>query len=154
MALRKIRYSDDDILKKTARPVKDFDKKLHDLLDDMLETMTSLEGVGLAAPQVGMLKRVALIDVGDGPIELINPVIIETNGEQEKAEGCLSLPKQKGIVKRPMFTKVKALDRFGNEFEVEGEELLSVALNHEIDHLDGVLYTDRVIRMCDEDEYD
>jgi len=154
MALRQIRYECDEILRKKAKPVKKFDDKLCELLDDMRETMAKNNGVGLAATQVGMLKRAVVIDVGDGGgvIELVNPVISETEGEQERPEGCLSLPGKRGIVKRPVKTKVTAFNRSGEQFEITGEALLSVALNHEIDHLDGVLYVDKVIRMCDPDE--
>ena len=146
MAIRIIRESDDEILRKKCKPVKVFDGKLHTLLDDMAETMRVYNGVGLAAPQVGMLKRAVVIDIGEGIVELINPVIVETSGEQTGSEGCLSVPGKAGDVTRPNFVKVKALDRNGNEFEVEGEELMARALCHELDHLEGILYTD----LCDE----
>ena len=146
MAIRIIRQSDDEILRKKCTPVKAFDEKLHTLLDDMAETMYSYNGVGLAAPQVGMLKRAVVIDIGDGILELINPQIIETSGEQTGSEGCLSVPGKAGDVTRPNYVKVRAFDRNGNEYEAEGEELMARALCHELDHLDGILYTD----LCDE----
>ncbi len=121
-----------------------FDEKLHMVLDDMKDTMYKADGVGLAAPQVGLLRRFCIIDVGDGLIELINPVIIETSGSQVGNEGCLSLPGEYAEVERPMYVKVRAQDRFGNNIVVEGEELKARALCHEIDHLDGILYIDRV----------
>ena len=146
MAIRIIRESEDEILRKKCKPIKVFDEKLHTLLDDMAETMRAHNGVGLAAPQVGMLKRAVVIDIGDGIVELINPEIIETSGEQTGSEGCLSVPGKAGDVTRPNFVKVRAFDRNGNEYEVEGEELMARALCHELDHLDGILYTD----LCDE----
>ncbi|MBQ8941752.1 MAG: peptide deformylase [Firmicutes bacterium] len=146
MAIRIVREYDEEILRKKCKPVKAFDEKLHVLLDDMAETMYSYNGVGLAAPQVGMLKRAVVIDIGDGILELINPEIIETSGEQTGSEGCLSVPGKAGDVTRPNYVKVRAFDRNGNEYEVEGEELMARALCHEIDHLDGILYTD----LCDE----
>ena len=144
MAIRQIRKSGDEILKKRCKEVKIFDEKLGILLDDMYETMTKAEGVGLAAPQVGILKRVVVIDVGSGRIELINPEIIETDGEQDGAEGCLSFPGLYGTVKRPNYVKVKAQDRTGKSFIAEGEELLARAFCHECDHLDGHVFTELV----------
>lgn len=144
MAIRQIRKSGDEILNKRCKEVKIFDEKLGILLDDMYETMTKAEGVGLAAPQVGILKRVVVIDVGSGRIELINPEIIETDGEQEGAEGCLSFPGLYGTVKRPNYVKVKAQDRTGKSFIAEGEELLARAFCHECDHLDGHVFTELV----------
>lgn len=146
MAIRIIRESDDEILRKKCKPVKAFNEKLHILLDDMAETMRANNGVGLAAPQVGMLKRAVVIDIGDGLLELINPEIIETSGEQTGSEGCLSVPGKAGDVTRPNYVKARAFDRNGVEYVVEGEELMARALCHEIDHLDGILYTD----LCDE----
>ncbi len=146
MAIRIIRESDDEILRKKCKPVKAFDEKLHTLLDDMAETMRVYNGVGLAAPQVGMLKRAVVIYIGNGLLELINPEIIETSGEQTGSEGCLSVPGKAGDVTRPNYVKVRAFDRNGNEYEAEGEELMARALCHELDHLDGILYTD----LCDE----
>ena len=150
MALRNIVKDGDPILKKKCRPVEKFDRKLHDLLDDMAETMHHANGVGLAAPQVGMLRRVAVIDISkeqNDIIELVNPKIIAFSGEQEGNEGCLSFPGQWGIVKRPDYVKVKAQDRFGEEIIVEGKELLARALCHEIDHLNGVVFKQVAERM-------
>ena len=144
MALRKMRYRDDEVLYKKCKEVKNFDKKLEILLDDMYETMQKAEGVGLAAPQVGILKRVAVIDIGEERIDLVNPQIIETSGEQEGTEGCLSFPKLYGVVKRPNKVKVRAQDRNGNWFEKEGTELLARAFCHECDHLDGHVFTELV----------
>lgn len=149
MALREIRKDGDEILSKKCKEVKVFDRKLHILLDDMYETMTKANGVGLAAPQVGILKRVAVIDVGEGRIELINPQIIETSGTQIDNEGCLSFPGLFGEVERPDYVKIKALDRNGKEFEIEGKELLARAMCHECDHLDGVVFKEHVIRYVE-----
>ncbi len=146
MAVRNIVEKGDPILRKISRSVLNFDEKLATLIDDMIETMHNADGVGLAAPQVGILRRICVIDVGDGPIELVNPVIIKEEGEQVGSEGCLSVPGQSGIVKRPMKVTVKAQDRKGNTFEISGEELLARAFCHEIDHLNGILYVDKVIR--------
>ena len=144
MAIRQIRMRDDEILRKRCKEVTKFDEKLGILLDDMYETMTKADGVGLAAPQVGILKRVVVIDVGNGRIELINPEIIETEGEQDGAEGCLSFPGLFGNVKRPYKVKVKAQDRNGRKFIAEGEELLARAFCQECDHLDGHVFTELV----------
>lgn len=144
MAKRNIVKIGDDVLRKTCRTQLNFDEKLHQILDDMAETMYAAEGVGLAAPQVGILRRYCIIDVGEGKIELINPVIIEKSGEQVGSEGCLSIPDRYEQVKRPMYVKVRAQDRNGENFTVEGEGLKARALCHEIDHLDGVLYIDHV----------
>ena len=149
MAIREIRLHGDDILSKVCKPVVKFDKKLHILLDDMYETMQAQEGVGLAAPQVGIIKRAVVIDVGDGVIELINPEIIETSGTQNGPEGCLSVPGVYGEVERPMHVKAKAQDRDGNWFEIEGDELLARAICHECEHLDGKLFTARVTKYLD-----
>jgi peptide deformylase len=151
MAVRNIVKEGDEILTKVCRPVEKFDDKLGVLLDDMYETMKD-DGVGLAAPQVGILRRAVVIDVGEGRIELLNPVIIEQSGKQEGAEGCLSCPGQYGIVVRPMHVKVKAQDRKGKFFEVEGEDLLARAFCHEIDHLDGIMFKSRATRMLDNSE--
>ncbi|MBE5967471.1 MAG: peptide deformylase [Lachnospiraceae bacterium] len=148
MAIRNIREIGDKVLYKTSKEVKEVDKKLLVLIDDMLETMYEAEGVGLAAPQVGILKRVVVIDVteeGNSPLILINPVIVETEGEQTGDEGCLSVPGKVGTVTRPNYVKVKAYNKNMKEFTVEGTELLARALNHEIDHLDGKLYVDMAI---------
>ena len=145
MALREIRhYERDEVLRKKARPVERIDDRILTLLDDMAETMYNAEGVGLAAPQVGILRRVVVIDVGEGVIELINPEIIEQEGEQVGPEGCLSIPGLSGIVKRPARVVVSALNRHGERIEIEGTDLLARALCHEIDHLDGILYVDKV----------
>ncbi len=152
MAYREILTDDNPRLRKTSRPVEKFDKRLHDLLDDMLETMIRANGVGLAAPQVGVLRRVAIVDVGEGHIELVNPRILKHEGEQEGQEGCLSCPEQWGMVSRPALVEVEAKDRDGNPFIITGEGLLSVALCHEIDHLDGILFKDKAVRMLDPEE--
>lgn len=152
MAIRNVVKEGDDVLRKKGRPVIEFNERLHILLDDMAETMYATNGVGLAANQVGILRRVVVIDVGEGLIELINPEIIESKGSQQEVEGCLSCPGEYGITKRPMYVKVKALDRNGKEKIYEGEGLLARCLCHEIDHLDGILYKDVVIRMLDPDE--
>lgn len=147
MAIRKIREIGDDILTKVSREVKKVDQRLQVLIDDMLDTMYNAEGVGLAAPQIGVLKRVVVIDVSeerDNPIILINPEIIETEGCQIGDEGCLSIPGKVGTVERPNYVKVKAYDRDMKEFIIEGTELLARALCHEIDHLDGILYSEKV----------
>lgn len=155
MALRTLRYSYDDILKKKSKPVKEVNDHIRELLNDMLETLRDHNGLGLAAPQVGILRRVVVIDVEDQVLELINPEIIEQEGAQIRSEGCLSIPGKSGDVERPEYVKVKALDRNGDEIVLEGRELLAVAFCHEIDHLDGVLYTDKAISVTDnEDEAD
>ena len=149
MAIREIREKGDEILYRKCKAVVKFDEKLHILLDDMYETMQSRDGVGLAAPQVGILKRAVVIDVGDGKIELINPEIVEESGEQTGSEGCLSVPGVFGEVTRPNVVTVKAQDRDGKWFKITGKELLARAFCHEIEHLDGKLFLDRVIRFID-----
>ncbi len=146
MALREIVRFGEDVLRKKCREVTNFDEKLGILLDDMTETLLSADGVGLAAPQVGLLRRAVVIDIrdGKGTIELVNPVIIEQSGIQSGNEGCLSAPGEWCEVERPMKVKVKAFDRHGNEFVVKGEGLLARAICHECDHLEGILFTDRV----------
>ena len=144
MAIRNIVTLGDDVLRKVCRTQLTFDSKLHTILDDMKETMYKAEGVGLAAPQIGILRRFCVIDVGDGIIELINPVITETVGKQTGNEGCLSLPGRSANVTRPMTVTVRAQNRFGENFTITGEGLLARALCHEIDHLDGILYIDKV----------
>lgn len=146
MAIRNIVKEGDPVLRKTARSVLNFDERLAQLLDDMSDTMYKADGCGLAAPQVGILRRVCVVDIGDGLIELINPVITEENGVQEESEGCLSIPGEYGITRRPMNVTVRAQDRNGKTFTVKGEGLKARALCHEIDHLDGILYIDKVIR--------
>ncbi len=152
MAIRQIVKEGDDVLTKKCREVVKFDDRLFTLLDDMKETLELAQGVGLAAPQVGILRRVVIIDVGEGPIELINPVIIDKSGVQEGLEGCLSCPGEWGITKRPMNVTVKAQDRHGKEFTMSGEGLLAKAFCHELDHLDGIIYKQIAIRMVSPDE--
>ena len=152
MALRKIVTVGDPILTKVCRPVTRFDQKLAILIEDMIETMHNANGVGLAGPQVGMLRRVFVIDVGDGILEFINPEILETAGEQNGAEGCLSFPGEYGLVERPNYVKVRAQNRSGEWFEMEGEALFARAVCHENDHLDGVVFKDRMSRLLREDE--
>ena len=146
MALRQIVKIGEPVLRKKSKVVKEINDRIIELLDDMADTMYEADGVGLAAPQVGILKRVVVIDIGDGLIELINPEIIETSGEQIGEEGCLSVIGESGIVRRPNVVKVRAYNRFGETVEIEGEELLARAFCHEIDHLDGILYIDKVIK--------
>ena len=155
MGLRKILTDKDPALHKVCKPVTAFDEKLHKLLDDMNETLIDSGGVGLAAPQVGILRRIFLVDVGlDGNeiIEFINPEILETDGEQEGPEGCLSVPGKYGLVKRPYYVKVRAQDRYGDWFEAEGEELIGRCFCHENDHLDGIVYTQVMDRFLTEEE--
>lgn len=152
MALRNIVKEGDEVLTKKCRPVEKFDDRLASLLDDMYETMMAGNGVGLAAPQVGMLRRVFVIDIGEGKLEFVNPEIIKTSGRQETGEGCLSCPGEYGITVRPRFVTVKAQDRNGKEFTMEASDLLAKAICHENDHLDGILFKAHVIRMLDEDE--
>lgn len=147
MAIRQIVKEGDPVLTKKCRPVEKFDDRLAQLLDDMAETLHLANGVGLAAPQVGILRRAVIVDVGEGVIELINPKIIAFSGEQESLEGCLSCPGEWGITRRPDYVKVKAQDRNGNEFTVDGRELLAKAFCHELDHLDGIIYKQKAIRM-------
>ena len=159
MALRTIRTEGDSVLTKKCRPVEEMTPRLRELVEDMLDTMYENNGVGLAAPQVGILKRIVVIDVGEGPLVLINPEIIETSGEQTGDEGCLSVPGMSGQVTRPNYVKVKALTEDMEEVEYEGEELLARAFCHEIDHLDGKLYTELVEgelhrTTYDEDDYE
>lgn len=147
MAIRNIREIGDSVLTKVSREVKQVDKRLRVLIDDMLDTLYDAEGVGLAAPQIGVLKRLVVIDISEGskdPIILINPEIIESDGSQIGDEGCLSVPGKVGTVDRPNYVKVKAYDRYMKEFTIEGTELLARALCHEIDHLNGILYVERV----------
>ncbi|WOO36494.1 peptide deformylase [Anaerocolumna sp. AGMB13020] len=148
MAIRNIRKIGDSILNKRAKEITEMTPKIKTLIQDMLDTMYDAYGVGLAAPQVGILKRLIVIDVsedGDSPIILINPEILETDGEQVGEEGCLSVPGKSGVVKRPNYAKVKAFNENMEEVVVEGTELLARALCHEIDHLNGELYVDKVI---------
>lgn len=144
MALRNIRTEGDPVLRKTCKEVRECDERTRQLIDDMLETMYNADGVGLAAPQVGILKRIVVIDVGEGPVVMINPVILETKGSQTGQEGCLSVPGKAGIVTRPAYVKAKAYDENMKEYVVEGEELFARAICHELAHLDGDLYIDHV----------
>lgn len=144
MALRQIVQIGEPVLRKKCKIVDKIDQKIIQLLDDMADTMYEADGVGLAAPQVGILKRIAVIDIGDGIIELINPEIIETSGTQTDDEGCLSVVNECGPVTRPYYAKVRAMNRNGQVFEIEGEELLARAFCHEIDHLDGILFVDKI----------
>ena len=150
MALREIRTEGDEILYKACKPVTKFDEKLHILLDDMYDTMTDRDGVGLAAPQVGILKRAVVIDIGEGRIELINPEIIEESGEQTGSEGCLSVPGVWGEVTRPNVVTVKAQDRNGKWFTATGEGLLARAFVHEAEHLDGHLFLEKVTKFIED----
>ena len=152
MGLRKILTDKDPALHKTCKEVTSFDAKLHKLLDDMRETLIESQGVGLAAPQVGIIRRVVLVDTGDEILELVNPTLVETDGEQEGPEGCLSVPGKYGLVKRPYYAKVRAQDRYGEWYEVEGEELIGRCFCHELDHLDGIVYTEVMERFLTEDE--
>ena len=152
MALRNILTDKEPALHKVCKPVVNFDRKLHTLLDDMKDTLLEANGVGLAAPQVGILRRVVIVDVGDEILELVNPELIETDGEQEGAEGCLSVPGKYGLVKRPYYAKVRAQDRYGDWFEAEGEELIGRCFCHELDHLDGIIYTQVMERYLTEEE--
>ena len=155
MGLRRIHTTDEPALHKVCKSVTDFDSKLHKLLDDMADTLVESGGVGLAAPQVGILRRVVLVDVGEEEpeiLELINPVMVETDGEQIGPEGCLSVPGKYGLVKRPYYAKVRAQDRDGEWFEAEGEELIARCFCHELDHLDGIIYTEVMERWLTEDE--
>ena len=145
MAIREIRVLGDDVLTKHCKEVTKMSIRTKILIEDMLDTMYEANGVGLAAPQVGILKRAVVIDIGEGLVELLNPVILETSGSQTDEEGCLSLPGQSAPVERPYYVKAKAMDREGNEFIIEGEELMARALCHEIDHLDGILYIDKAL---------
>ena len=144
--------NEEEALRRKSRPLEVVNERTRTLLDDLYETMQEANGVGLAAPQVGVLRRVVVIDIGEGRIDLVNPEIIAAEGEQEDREGCLSVPEECGIVRRPMKVTVKALDRNGNPFTITGEELLARALCHEIDHLDGVLYVDKASRMLTPEE--
>ena len=152
MGLRKILTDKEPSLHKVCRPVEKFDGKLHRLLDDMAETLAQANGVGLAAPQVGILRRVVIVDTGEEILELVNPTLLETSGEQCGAEGCLSVPGRYGLVKRPNYAKVRAQDREGNWFEAEGEELIARCFCHELDHLDGIVYTEVMERFLTDEE--
>lgn len=149
MAIRHIRKDGDPILRKKSRKIKNIDERIKELAEDMLDTMYQAEGVGLAAPQVGVLKRIIVLDVGEGPITIINPEPVYTEGKQEEIEGCLSVPGKAGIVVRPELIKVKGLDIEGKELLIKGEGFLARALSHEMDHLDGILFTDKVVKYVE-----
>lgn len=152
MGLRKILTYKDPALHKVCRPVEKFDWRLHKLLNDMTDTLAEANGVGLAAPQVGILRRVVIVDTGEEILELVNPELVETSGEQCGAEGFLSVPGKYGLVKRPNYAKVRAQDRNGEWFEAEGEELIARCFCHELDHLDGIVYTEVMERFLTEEE--
>ena len=152
MGLRKILTDAEPALHKVCKEVETFDNRLIRLLDDMRETLIDSGGVGLAAPQVGILRRVVLVDTGEEILELINPTLVETNGEQVGAEGCLSVPGRYGLVKRPYYAKVRAQDRNGEWYEAEGEELIARCFCHELDHLDGIIYTEVMERYLTDEE--
>jgi len=152
MGLRRILTHREPALHMTCRPVVKFDDRLHKLLDDMRETLIESGGVGLAAPQVGILRRVVLVDNGEEILELVNPTLVETDGEQMGAEGCLSVPGKYGLVKRPYYAKVRAQDRNGSWYEAEGEELTARCFCHELDHLDGIIYTEVMERFLTDEE--
>ena len=152
MGLRKILTVSEPALHKVCKPMVNFDNRLFRLLEDMRETLVDSGGVGLAAPQVGILRRVVLVDTGEEILELINPELVETDGEQEGPEGCLSVPGKYGLVKRPYYARVRAQDREGNWYEAEGEELIARCFCHELDHLDGILYTQLMERFLTEEE--
>ena len=152
MAIRNIREIGDSILTKTCRPVENMTPRIQQLIQDMLDTMYENYGVGLAASQVGVLKRIVVIDIGEGPVVMVNPQIVETSGEQTGDEGCLSVPGKTGTVTRPMYAKVKAFDENMKPVEIEGEGLMARAICHECDHLDGRLFKDIAIRMLHQDE--
>ncbi len=152
MGLRKILTDAEPALHKVCKEVESFDSRLFRLLDDMRETLIDSGGVGLAAPQVGILRRVVLVDTGEEILELINPTLVETDGEQEGAEGCLSVPGRYGLVKRPYYAKVRAQDRNGDWYEAEGEELIARCFCHELDHLDGIIYTEVMERFLTDEE--
>lgn len=158
MAIRTIRIQGDPVLEKKCREITEVTPKIQELIEDMIETMYEANGVGLAAPQVGILKRLVVIDIGEGPVVMINPEIIETSGEQTGSEGCLSLPGKSGVVTRPNYVKARAFDENMEEYIIEGEELMARAICHELDHLDGHMYTEKVegplqdVTYDDEDE--
>lgn len=152
MAIRIIREDGDEVLRKRSKTVEGLSPKISELIDDMLDTMYFANGVGLAAPQIGILKRIVTIDVGDGPVVLINPEIIDSEGEDIDEEGCLSIPGKFGEVSRPYKLRVKAKDRDFNDIELEASELFARAICHEIDHLDGILFKDKVIGELHESE--
>ena len=151
MSLRNIRIVGDEILRKKSREVTEINDRITELLDDMEETMRSRDGVGLAAPQVGVLRRVVIVDVGDGLYEFINPEIIEEDGETSMTEGCLSVPMQIGEVRRPQHIKVRAYNRDGEEFELEAYDYFARAICHEVDHLNGIIFLDKADTISDKE---
>jgi len=154
MAVRRIVKNGDPVLRKRSREVVEINERIGQIIDDMTETLHKENGLGIAAPQIGILKRIVVIDVGEGPFELINPVIVTSEGEQEGIEGCLSVPGEFGKVKRPAFVKIKALNRKGKRIEKTGDALLARAFCHEINHLDGSLFIDLATEMYTQDEYE
>ncbi len=152
MAILNILKEGDETLRKKCRPVEEITPRILTLLDDMHDTLEKAQGVGLAAPQVGVLRRIVIVEIGDKKYEMINPEIVATKGKQEEIEACLSVPEKYGLVKRPAWVKVRATDRNGNVYEVEGTELMARCFCHELDHLDGTLYIDRAIEVYDADE--
>lgn len=151
MAIRNIVLLGDEVLRKKSFPVTDFSDKTHELLDDMKDTLTKAEGAGLAAVQVGVLRRMFVCDVKEGYFEFINPEIIKQKGKRKDIEGCLSIPKKHGFVIRPQYVKVRAQDRNGEFFEIEAEDFFAKCICHEYDHLDGIVYTDKAVKVFDED---
>lgn len=152
MALRNIRIDDDPILREVSKPVRKITPRILELLDDMLDTMYDAQGVGLAAPQVGILRRVVVVDIGEGPIKMINPEILEKKGSDIAAEGCLSVPNLAGTVDRPTNVKARYINIDGEEVIIDAQGFLARAICHELDHLDGILYTDKVIEYLDLDD--
>lgn len=152
MALREIRFSEDPILRKKSKKITEVTERIKILLEDMVETMNNAEGVGLAAPQIGILRRAVVIDIGEGPIKLINPEILEMDGEVIDVEGCLSVPGRSGTVNRPEWVKIRYMDIEGEEKTLEGTGLMAKAICHEIDHLEGILYIDKMIEEIDLEE--
>jgi peptide deformylase len=152
MAILNILKEGDETLRKKCRPVEEITPRIIQLLDDMHETLEKAQGIGLAAPQVGILRRIVIVEIEDKKYEMINPEIIETKGKQEEIEGCLSVPEKYGLVKRPMWVKVRATDRNGKVYEVSGNGLMARCFCHELDHLDGKLYIDKAIEMYDPDD--
>lgn len=152
MAIRKIIELGDEVLRKKSFQVTDFSEKTHQLLDDMKDTLKKAEGAGLAAVQVGVLRRMFVCDVKEGYFEFINPEIVEAKGKRKDIEGCLSIPKKHGFVIRPKYVKVKAQDRNGNFFEIEAEDFFAKCICHEYDHLDGIVYTDKAVKVFDEQD--
>ena len=154
MAIRRVVKNGDPLLRKRAREIIEINERIIGIIEDMTETLYKENGIGIAAPQIGILKRIVVIDNGDGPIELINPVILSSEGVQEGTEGCLSVPGQFGLVKRPAYVRIKALDRNGKRVELLGDGMLARAFCHEIDHLEGKLFIDIATEMYSQEEID